>query len=31
MDDLPENAFYMVGTLEEAVAQADKIRSKAAA
>jgi len=31
MDDLPENAFYMVGTLEEAVAQADQIRSKAAA
>jgi len=31
MDDLPENAFYMVGSLEEAVAQADKIRSKAAA
>ena len=31
MDDLPENAFYMVGTLEEAVAQADKIGSKAAA
>jgi len=31
MDDLPENAFYMVGTLEEAVAQSDKIRSKAAA
>jgi F-type H+-transporting ATPase subunit beta len=31
MDDLPENAFYMVGNIEEAMAQADKIRAKAAA
>ncbi|RPJ80741.1 MAG: F0F1 ATP synthase subunit beta, partial [Acidobacteria bacterium] len=25
-DDLPEQAFYMVGTIEEAVAQAEKMR-----
>ena len=25
-DDLPEDAFYMVGTIEEAVAKADKIK-----
>ena len=31
MDDLPENAFYMVGNIEEAVAQADSLRAKAAA
>lgn len=26
-DDLPEQAFYMVGTIEEAVAKAEKLRS----
>jgi F-type H+/Na+-transporting ATPase subunit beta len=25
-DDLPEEAFYMVGAIEEAVAKAEKIR-----
>ncbi len=28
-DDLPEQAFYMVGTIEEAVAQAEKLRGAA--
>jgi len=26
-DDLPEQAFYMVGTIEEAVAQAKKMKN----
>jgi F-type H+-transporting ATPase subunit beta len=26
-DDLPENAFYMVGTIEEAVEKAEKLKS----
>ncbi len=29
-DDLPENAFYMVGSMEEAVAKAEKMKEKAA-
>jgi F-type H+-transporting ATPase subunit beta len=28
-DDLPEQAFYMVGTIEEAVAQAEKLKARA--
>ena len=28
-DDLPEQAFYMVGTIEEAVAKAEQLRGKA--
>ncbi len=28
-DDLPEQAFYMVGTIEEAIAQAEKLRGVA--
>jgi F-type H+-transporting ATPase subunit beta len=28
-DDLPEGAFYMVGTIEEAVAQAEKLAAAA--
>lgn len=28
-DDLPEQAFYMVGTIEEAVKQAERLRGKA--
>ncbi len=28
-DDLPEQAFYMVGTIEEAIAQAEKLRGAA--
>jgi F-type H+-transporting ATPase subunit beta len=28
-DDLPEQAFYMVGTIEEAIAQAERLRGKA--
>jgi F-type H+-transporting ATPase subunit beta len=31
MDELPEVAFYMVGNLDEAVAQAEKLQKKAAA
>jgi F-type H+-transporting ATPase subunit beta len=27
-DDLPEQAFYMVGTIEDAVAQAEKIKGR---
>ena len=27
-DDLPENAFYMVGTIEEAIAKADQMKEK---
>jgi F-type H+-transporting ATPase subunit beta len=29
-DDLPETAFYMVGTIEEAVAKAQKMAAEAA-
>ena len=29
-DDLPESAFYMVGTIEEAVAKAQKMAAEAA-
>jgi F-type H+-transporting ATPase subunit beta len=29
-DDLPEAAFYMVGSIEEVVAKADKMKEKAA-
>ena len=25
-DDLPEQAFYMVGTIEEAIAKAEKLK-----
>jgi F-type H+-transporting ATPase subunit beta len=28
-DDLPENAFYMVGTIEEAIAKAEAEKAKA--
>ncbi|MBQ2048320.1 MAG: F0F1 ATP synthase subunit beta, partial [Schwartzia sp.] len=28
-DDLPENAFYMVGTIDEAVAKAEKLAKEA--
>ncbi len=28
-DDLPENAFYMVGTIDEAVAKAEKLKEEA--
>ena len=28
-DDLPENAFYMVGTIEDVVAKAEKLRAEA--
>ena len=28
-DDLPENAFYMVGTIDDVVAKADKLRAEA--
>ncbi len=27
-DDLPENAFYMVGTIDEAVEKAKKIKAE---
>jgi F-type H+-transporting ATPase subunit beta len=27
-DELPEQAFYMVGTIDEAVAQAEKIKAE---
>ena len=30
-DDLPESAFYMVGTIEEAVQKAEKMAKDAAA
>ena len=30
-DHLPESAFYMVGTIEEAVAKAEKMAKEAAA
>ena len=30
-DHLPENAFYMVGTIEEAIAKAEKMAKEAAA
>ena len=26
-DDLPENAFYMVGNIDEAIAKADKLKA----
>ena len=29
-DDLPESAFYMVGTIDEAVAKAKKLAAEAA-
>ena len=29
-DDLPENAFYMVGTIEEAIEKAEQEKKKAA-
>jgi len=29
-DDLPESAFYMVGTIEEALAKAQKMAAEAA-
>ena len=29
-DDLPESAFYMVGTIEEAVGKAQKMAAEAA-
>jgi F-type H+-transporting ATPase subunit beta len=29
-DDLPEQAFYMVGTIEQAVAKGEKLASAAA-
>jgi len=29
-DDLPEQAFYMVGTIEEAIEKAERIRRAAA-
>jgi F-type H+-transporting ATPase subunit beta len=28
-DDLPEGAFYMVGTIEEAIKKAEAMRAKA--
>jgi F-type H+-transporting ATPase subunit beta len=28
-DDLPESAFYMVGTIEEAIAKAEKMKESA--
>ena len=28
-DDMPENAFYMVGTIDEAVAKAEKLKEEA--
>jgi F-type H+-transporting ATPase subunit beta len=28
-DDLPEQAFYMVGTIDQAVAKAEKLRAEA--
>ena len=28
-DDLPEQAFYMVGTIEEAVEKGERLRSEA--
>ena len=30
-DDLPESAFYMVGTIEEAIQKAEKMAKDAAA
>ncbi len=29
-DDLPENAFYMVGTIDEAIEKAKKLAAEAA-
>ena len=27
-DDLPESAFYMVGSMDEAIAKAEKLKNK---